>query len=177
MYVLGSDYQRITPPHKAFSLVPFTQPPTIVATSPAVINLTSVIAPFTFSFTASSLLGVALSFGDVITTPPELANNITLVVATGNEGATISGQISINETLPLITELTVAPVITIPISDSFGGQINTTTSLGIPPSPPIFTRTHYEYTVTEESSAGATLGPFTVIDPNGDTIAGIYIGG
>ena len=83
----------------------------------------------------------------------------------------VSGVISIGRVLPLIVQQRLPATIVIPIEDAtYGGVMYVPTRLNIRPSPPLFDQSLYEYSVLE-SSSNHFLGPFSLIDPNGDTIS------
>ena len=118
-----------------------------------------------------SLLGNTLNLGQPLTTPPELFDYITITPQLDLNMITISGIISINGALPFIVQQGTPAMIALPVEDDDnGGMVYAETWLMLRPSPPLFNQSTYEYSISEDSS-NRILGPFAVIDPNGDSIA------
>lgn len=156
--------------HKYILIIPFHQPPTITHTAPPTYDV-NVDDTFTYSFTVMSSLGNTLDLGRPMTTPPELFDDITIIPELDLNRITVSGIISISGALPFIVQQGTPTTISLPIEDDDnGGVIFIETRLILRPSPPLFNQSTYEYSVLEERS-NPYLGPFAVIDPNGDAIS------
>ena len=118
-----------------------------------------------------SSLGNTLDLGRPMTTPPELLNSIIITPQLELNRITISGIISLDGALPFIVQQGTPATISLPVVDEDnGGVIFVETRLMLRPSPPLFNQSTYEYSVSEDRS-NPLLGPFGVIDPNGDSIS------
>lgn len=118
-----------------------------------------------------SSLGNTLDVGRPMTTPPELYDDIVVTPQLDLNMITISGNISISGALPFIIQQGTPAAITLPVEDNDNeGVVFVETRLVLHPSPPLFNQSTYIYSISEDSS-NLFLGPFTVIDPNGDSIS------
>ena len=168
--MVNSNYTQVQDPHKETVIVPFIQPRTIsVMSVPPSIHI-DVTSPFSYQMSATSQLGQNLYLGQLVTFPSDLSQDVN--ITSNNQGHSlallISGQISLNRTLPnIVLNYSTIPFLSIPISDDAGGIVYATTQLLINQSPPIFEYSHYEFNFLESMPRGATLGPIRTIDPNG----------
>ena len=152
-------------------VVPFTQPPTITHTAPPLVAF-NITAGFVYEFETVSMLGLELAYGQLQSMPQELGSNISVTVFQHDVGARITGRISIEQTLPIILQRDALPSLSIAISDPLGGMVVARTELMINPSPPLFDRSDYVFSLDEVTSNGMLLGPIRLIDPNrGDVVA------
>ena len=127
---------------------------------------------FSYSFTVtSSLSQMVLNIGQSKATPPQLLSDITISPRLDINSISVTGVVSINRVLPLIVQQGTPATIVIPVEDTAnGGVVYVTSQLTIRPSPPLFDQISYEYNVSE-NSVNHFLGPFSLIDPNGDPIS------
>ena len=106
-----------------------------------------------------------------MTTPPELYDDIIITPQFELNQITISGTISLAGSLPFIVQQGTPARITLPIEDDAnGGVVYVETQLMLRPSPPLFNQSTYEYSIPEVGS-NRIVGPFAVIDPNGDPVS------
>ena len=170
VHVASSNYSLTTTVHKYILIIPFNQLPTITHTAPPIYDVNAG-EMFTYSFVVmSSLDRDILDLGEPMTTPPELLSDISITHEQNLNLITVSGSISIDRVLPLIVQQGRSGTISLPVEDDTnGGVIYIETQLRLRPSPPLFNQSAYEYSVSEGSSNGI-LGPFAMIDPNGDAI-------
>ena len=167
--MLGSNYTNTSEPFKQTAAIPFYQPPTITIDAPSNI---SVRANTSFSFQVSSMsaLEVPLQYGTLVTTPPQLVNDLTLT-SSSNRVLTIRGIISLSMLSQIIQMHITVPMVTVTVTDSFGGSLVHTTALLIQESAPIFNQSGYVFNITENEPVSSTsVGTFSVIDPNTDPL-------
>ena len=172
VHIANSNYSLSNSVHKYFLIVPFSQPPTITHTAPPFLDV-DVDVPFMYTFSVTSMLSrsIQLDLVEPVTTPTELLENVTITPRQDVSMIAVSGVISTARVLPRIVQQGTPATILIPIEDStYGGVVYVQTQLRIRPSPPLFNQSVYEYSVLE-GSTNHFLGPFAVIDPNGDSIA------
>ena len=118
-----------------------------------------------------SSLGSTLDLGQPMTTPLELLNDIVITPQLELNQIIISGIISLNGALPFILQQGTPATISLPVEDVDNwGVVFIETQLMLRPSPPLFNQSTYKYNISEDSS-NPLLGPFAVIDPNGDLIS------
>ena len=166
----SSNYSETSTVHRYILSIPFHQPPTITHTAPPNYDVT-VGNTFTYSFMVMSSLGSTLDLGGPATTPPELYDDIMITPQFELNQITISGTISLAGSLPFIVQQGTPAKITLPIEDDAnGGVVYVETQLMLRPSAPLFNQSTYEYSIPEEGS-NRIVGPFAVIDPNGDPIS------
>ncbi len=164
--MLGSNYTQQRAPHGQSVTIPFSQPPTITHTAPPLVAF-NFTAGFVYEFETASVLGQQLGYGQLQSTPSELSANVSVTVFPHEVGARVMGRISIEQTLPLILQQEGPPSLSITISDALGGVVIARTQLRINPSPPLFDRSDYVFSLNEGSGRGTFLGPIRLIDPNG----------
>ena len=172
IHVANSNYSHSSTVHRYILIIPFSQPPTITHTAPSIkdVNVGEIFL-YTFMVASSLSRSIQLDLGQPATTPSELLDNITISSQQDLSVVSVSGVISIDRVLPLVVQQRLPATIAIPIEDGTnGGVVYVPTQLNIRPSPPLFNQRSYEYSVLE-SSSNHFLGPFTLIDPNGDTVS------
>ena len=171
VHVASSNYSHSSAVYKYYVAIPFHQPPTITHTAPPMYEI-NVGETFSYSFTVtSSLSQTVLDVEQLETTPPQLLSDVTISPRLDINAISVTGVVSINRVLPLIVQQGTPATIVIPVEDTAnGGVVYVTTQLTIRPSPPLFDQIIYEYNVSEKS-IDHLLGPFSLIDPNGDPIS------
>ena len=107
-----------------------------------------------------------MNFGTLATDPSELVTDVGITIM--DDEARVSGVISLTRDLPPILKNGTTPSISVPIVDALGGVVEATTQLIIEQSAPLFTLTHYVFSVMEENDV--RTGPIPIADPNGDQI-------
>ena len=166
----SSNYSETSTVHRYILSIPFHQLPTITHTAPSNYDVT-VGNRFTYSFTVMSSLGSILDLGGPVTTPPELFDDITITPQFELNQITISGTISLDGSLPFIVQQGTPATFILPIEDDANeGVVFVETQLMLRLSPPLFNQSTYEYSIPEVGS-NRIVGPFAVIDPNGDPIS------
>ena len=167
--MLGSNYTNTSEPFKQTAAIPFYQPPTITIDAPSNI---SVRANTSFSFQVSSMsaLEVPLQYGTLVTSPPQLVNDLTLT-SSSNRVLTIRGIISLSMLSQIIQMHITVPTVTVTVTDSFSGTVVHTTTILIQESAPIFNQSGYVFNIAENEPVSSTsIGTFSVIDPNTDPL-------
>jgi len=168
VHVQGSNYTHTSEPFKRTAVIPFHQPPTIIADSPSNISVKTNIS-FSFQISSTSNLDVQLRYDHLVTTPPELANDITFDVSPSGRVATISGVVSLRTLSQILKQHVNIPTISIRVTDTYGGYIVPTTELLIQDQAPIFNQSQYIFNIPENKHL-TIIGTFSVIDPNSDPL-------
>lgn len=166
VHISRSNYTQVSDPHREVVTIPFNQPPTITHTAQRGLSF-NITLEFVYQFMTSSSLGLQLSYGQLLATPPELSSDVNITIFPHETGARVMGRISIDKTLSIIIQRDLTPSIAIPIRDALGGVVIAATELRINPSPPLFDQPHYVFSINENSQV--LLGPIRLIDPNGGT--------
>jgi len=168
VHVQGSNYTHTSEPFKRTAVIPFHQPPTIIADSPSNISVKTNIS-FSLQISSTSNLDVQLRYDHLVTTPPELANDITFDVSPSGRVATISGVISLSTLSQILKQHVDVPTVSIRVTDTYGGYIVPTTELLIQDQAPIFNQSQYIFNIPENKHV-TIIGTFSVIDPNSDPL-------
>ena len=167
VHVLGSNYTNTDEPFKQRAAIPFYQPPTITVDAPSNISVTANTS-FSFQVSSTSALEVPLQYGTLVTSPPQLANDLTLT-SSSNRVVTIRGIISLSMLSQIIQLQITVPTITVRVTDTFDGIAIHTTAILIQESAPIFNQSGYVFNIPENQYR-PTVGAFSVIDPNTDPL-------
>ena len=165
--MLGSNYTNTDEPFKQRAAIPFYQPPTITVDAPSNISVTANTS-FSFQVSSTSALEVPLQYGTLVTSPPQLANDLALT-SSSNGVVTIRGIISLSMLSQIIQLQIMVPTITVRVTDTFGGTVAHTTAILIQESAPIFNQSGYVFNIPENQHR-PTVGAFSVIDPNTDPL-------
>ena len=166
--MLGSNYTHTSEPFKETAVIPFHQPPTITADAPSNISVRTSIS-FSFQISSTSNLDVQLRYDHLVTTPPELANDITFEVSPSGRVATIRGIISLSVLAQIVEQHINIPMVSIRVTDTYGGYIVRRTDLLIQDQAPNFNQSEYIFNIPENKPV-VIIGTFTVTDPNADPL-------
>ena len=167
VHVLGSNYTYTGEPFKQTAAIPFYQPPTITVDAPSNISVRANTS-FSFQVSSTSALDVHLQYSTLVTSPPQLANDLTLT-SSSNGVLTIRGTISLSMLSQIIQLQVTVPTVTVRVTDTFGGTIVHTTAILIQESAPIFNQSGYVFNIPENEHT-PSVGSFSVIDPNTDLL-------
>ena len=127
VHVLGSNYTNTSEPFKQTAAISFYQPPTITIDAPSNIRVRANTS-FSFQVSSTSALEVPLQYGTLVTSPPQLVNDLTLT-SSSNRVLTIRGIISLSMLSQIIQMHITVPTLTITVTDSFGGSLVHTTAI------------------------------------------------
>ena len=125
--VLGSNYTNTSEPFKQKAPISFYQPPTITINAPSNIRVRANTS-FSFQVSSMSALEVPLQYGTLVTSPPQLVNDLTLT-SSSNRVLTIRGIISLSMLSQIIQMHITVPMVTVRVTDSFRGSLVHTTAI------------------------------------------------
>lgn len=163
--MFGSNYTQTTDPYKQTLGINFYQPPTIEVLAPSSVSL-NVSAPLHVQLTAvSALSSQSLRYGNLQTSPEAFSDELSLNETSGE----IVGQVSAN-TIGAILDLDGPAMISVHVTDGYGGLIVHSITLSIEEAPIVFDQQEYIFSLPEAQDSDEFAGSFSLIDPNGDPI-------
>ena len=124
--MLGSNYTNTGEPFKQTAAISFYQPLTITIDAPSNIRVRANTS-FSFQVSSTSALEVLLHYSTLVTSPPQLVNNLTLT-SSSNRVLTIREIISLSMLSQIIQMHITVPTVTVRVTDSFGGSLVHTTA-------------------------------------------------
>ena len=166
--MLGSNYTRNGPPHKATASILLEQDPVIrLHDTPSQLTV-EVDVPFSLQIHTAHILPSPQSLTyQLHTSPPSLNSRITIDTL-----GEVTGVVTI-DTIPEILRGGGANI-TVGVANQFGSYLELTIPLHFPPTPPLLLNSDLSFMVAENHTlamANKELSTLVLIDPNGDLVA------